>query len=84
MKWLATITLLAALAACSRCDGGTEPGSARGLPTMDDGAAPDVPMPTAVYKEAYEPARASTTAENARDRLDELEHDIDREAKQMR
>jgi len=83
MRWLAIIALVGMLAACGRCDGGDP----TALPVVTDGSGEvvtDVPMPGAVYKEAFERARVEVTADNARKRLDQLEHDIDREAKAMR
>ena len=83
MRVFLVVSLLVALAACGRC--GEPSGDPTGLPAVDDDTTQvsDVPLPGAVYKEAYERARAEVTADNAGERLEALERAIDREAEAM-
>jgi hypothetical protein len=82
MRIFLLVTLMVALAACGRCaEPPGDPASGSKPAVGGDGAvARDAPKPGAVYKEAYERARSEVTADNARDRLEELERAIDREA----
>jgi hypothetical protein len=84
MRWFAIIALVGALAACGRCGANGDPSA---LPTVTDDSGEvvtDVPMPGAIYKDAFARARSEVNADNARKRLDELERAIDREADAMR
>jgi hypothetical protein len=81
------LVLFLTLAGCGRCDGGDPAGAGTAqLPRLGGDATSaglEVPMPGAVYKEAYRRARGQVTAENARERLDELERTIDQEALEL-
>ncbi len=85
MRSLAAIVLLVVVAGCGRCaETRTDPS---GLPEVGNAVSAtgaEVPTPGAVYKDAYARARVEVTADNARDRLDELERAIEREAEAMR
>lgn len=80
--------LLSASAGCSRCaadDQAAAPTTSPELPPVagDASSGVDVPMPGAVYKEAYRRAREQVNTDNADERLDELERAIDREAREL-
>jgi hypothetical protein len=78
MRIWSAMGLLLLLAACGRC-GKTE-GSAVEPPALvrADESTPvgEVPLPRTIYKAAYDRARQEITADDAEDRLWELEQDV--------
>lgn len=77
MKRLAAIAVFVVLAAC----GGKEPRGKQGGGTVtvtEPKLERDVPEMSAAYKDAYDEAKKDITKDNAKDKLDELEHDINK------
>jgi hypothetical protein len=75
--YMSVIAFVLALSAC----GGKQPRGKQGggtvtvtEPTLDR----DVPEMSATYQEAYDEAKKEITKDNANDKLDELEHDINK------
>jgi hypothetical protein len=77
MLRLSSIAFIAAVAAC----GSKEPRGKQGGGTVTV-AEPkldrDVPEMSSIYKEAYDEAKKEISKDNAKEKLDDLEHDINK------
>ncbi|MBI3178517.1 MAG: hypothetical protein HYZ27_02580 [Deltaproteobacteria bacterium] len=64
-------------AGCGQCT--TPPPAPPPVVDSDEPELPDVLKPGRIYRDAYERAKQQITADNAADRLDAIERDIDLE-----
>jgi len=85
-RWLGSAGLVLAIAGCEGCDGAdTGDGDTPVTAAQLLGPLPeDVPQPGAIYQNAYDAALEELTADNAHDRLRQIERQVARERRALR
>ncbi len=69
---------------CDGCGGASDSGGGSTVVELELPPLPeDVPMPGALYQQAYDRALGEVTPENARDRLRQIERTIARERREL-
>ncbi|MFC1610459.1 hypothetical protein ACFL6C_05840 [Myxococcota bacterium] len=80
--WIALVVVL--LTGCSRCgESQGDNNNPRGEAVSADVPIADVPLPGAIYKDAFEKARREINNDNVRVRLEELEREVERDAEAL-